>query len=81
MKVSLVKEMRAVDRRAGEEYGLPEVVLMENVQIERLGPPVHVGHAAFGRTAVHDRTFAFTIFLQVTHCQSPQGLKKHMFHQ
>ena len=30
MKVSLVKEMRAVDRRAGEEYGLPEVVLMEN---------------------------------------------------
>lgn len=30
MKVSMVKEMRTVDRRAGEEYGLPEVVLMEN---------------------------------------------------
>lgn len=30
MKVSLVKEMRAIDKRAGEEYGLPEIVLMEN---------------------------------------------------
>lgn len=30
MKVSLVREMRDVDRRAGEAYGLPEIVLMEN---------------------------------------------------
>ena len=37
MKVSLVKEMRAVDRRAGEEYGLPEVVLMENAGRQTAG--------------------------------------------
>lgn len=30
MKVSLVKEMRLVDKRAGEVYGLPEILLMEN---------------------------------------------------
>ena len=30
MKVSLVKEMRLVDKRAGEAYGLPEILLMEN---------------------------------------------------
>lgn len=30
MKVSLVNEMRAIDKRAGEAYGLPEIVLMEN---------------------------------------------------
>ncbi|MFV0636008.1 NAD(P)H-hydrate dehydratase [Mitsuokella sp. WILCCON 0060] len=30
MKISLVKEMREIDRRAGEEYGLPELLLMEN---------------------------------------------------
>lgn len=29
MKVSLVQEMREIDRRAGEEYGLPELLLME----------------------------------------------------
>ena len=56
-----------------------EVVLMEDVQVERLGPPVHVGHAAFCRTAVHDRTFAFAIFLQVTHCHSPQLVENTHF--
>ncbi|WP_303105908.1 NAD(P)H-hydrate dehydratase [uncultured Mitsuokella sp.] len=29
MKLSLVQEMREIDRRAGEEYGLPELLLME----------------------------------------------------
>ena len=30
MKLSLVKEMRDIDRRSVEEYGIPEIVLMEN---------------------------------------------------
>ena len=30
MKVSLVKEMREIDRKAVDEYGISELVLMEN---------------------------------------------------
>ena len=30
MKISLVEEMRAIDAKAKDEYGIPELVLMEN---------------------------------------------------
>ncbi|MBQ3971239.1 MAG: bifunctional ADP-dependent NAD(P)H-hydrate dehydratase/NAD(P)H-hydrate epimerase, partial [Selenomonadaceae bacterium] len=30
MKISLVDEMRAVDKKATEEFGIPELLLMEN---------------------------------------------------
>ena len=50
MKVSLVKEMRAVDRRAGEEYGLPEVVLMENAGRQTAAAMVSLLGSVRGKT-------------------------------
>ena len=50
MKVSLVKEMRAVDRRAGEEYGLPEVVMMENAGRQTAAAMVSLLGSVRGKT-------------------------------
>ncbi len=51
-------ELLAIVEARTQRGGL-RVVLVEDVEIEGLGPPVHVGHIDRGCTTVHDGTFVF----------------------
>ena len=64
LDVELLEFLAIVEARA-QRVGL-RVVLVQDVQVQGLGPPVHVGHIGRGHTAVHDGTFAC-----VAHGDSP----------
>ncbi len=77
-------QLFAVVETGAHRVGLA-VVLMKDVEVEGLGPPVHPGHAGRGQAAVHDRALAGRTRLVVicSHVFSPdgQGLTKQHFHR
>ena len=50
MKLSLVQEMRVIDKKASEQYGIPELLLMENAGHRAAESMQQLLHGAAGKT-------------------------------
>ena len=62
LEIELLNFLAVVEARA-HRVGLG-IMLVQDVEVQRLRPPFHIGHAGLCRTAMHHRTFTFA------HCLS-----------